>query len=224
MPIISIITVSYNNENTIEATIKSVIELNSIKADFIVIDGGSTDGTVNILKKYEGYLTYLVSEPDNGIYDAMNKGWLQAKNNSYVLFLGAGDLLVDMPDIESFNKADIIAGSVQIGSKFLFKPKTDIRLRLGNTLHHQALFIKKDLHIAPPFNLLYGTYADFDFNQRLIKAGHKIYIDSHFKGYALEGGLSTKFDKKQSLAIVRKNFGWFYMMLAIIYYTLRHEI
>ncbi len=128
-------------------------------------------------------------------------------SNAYILFLGCGDLLVNMPDIESFKKAGIIAGKVQIGEFFLFRPKTDIRLKLGNTLHHQALFIKKSLHILPPFDLAYSTYADFDFNQRLVKAGHAIYIDPVFKGYALEGGVSTKFDKKQSLVIVNKNFG-----------------
>ena len=72
--------------------------------------------------------------------------------------------------------------------------------------------------------MTYKTYADFDFNQRLIKNGHKIHIDNEFKGYALEGGLSAKFDKAQSLAVVKNNFGWFYMLLAKLYYSLRHEI
>ena len=223
-PLISIITVSYNSADALESTILSVVANYSYIDNYIIIDGASTDGTIDIIKKYQQYVTYWVSEPDKGIYDAMNKGWEKAPNDSYVLFLGCGDKLENMPDIESFKKAGIIAGTVQIGKKFLFKPKTDIRLKLGNTLHHQALFIKKSLHVLPPFNLAYGTYADFDFNQRLVKAGHNIYIDPVFKGYALEGGVSTKFDKEQSLVIVNKNFGRLYKFLAVIYYYLRHEI
>jgi len=221
---ISVITVCFNSEKDIETTIKSVLSLNCYQLDYIIIDGGSKDGTVEIIKKYENKLKYWISEPDKGIYDAMNKGWHQALNDSFVLFLGAGDVLVDMPKNESFNKADIIAGKVQIGNKFLFNPKTDIRLKLGNTLHHQALLIKKSLHPVAPFNLNYKTYADFDFNQRLVKSGHKILVDPGFKGYALEGGISTTFDKEQALAIVKSNFGWFYVFLAKIYYYFRHEI
>ncbi len=223
-PKISIITVCYNEARLIEETIKNVLSFDQHQVDYIIIDGNSSDGTVDIIKKYEQKLKFWISEPDNGVYDAMNKGWNKAINDSYILFLGSGDLVINMPDADSFKNGNIIAGSVQIGNKFLYKPKVDIRLKLGNTLHHQALLIKKSLYPDSPFNPTYKTYADFDFSQRLLKAGHKIHIDSNFKGYALEGGLSSKFDKKQSLAVVKNNFGWFYMTLAFIYYYLRHEL
>jgi len=222
-PIISIITVTYNAAAFIEDTIKSVIVIGGEKVSFIIIDGESTDGTVDIIEKYRNHITYFVSERDNGLYDAMNKGWAKAANNSYVLFLGAGDLIIDLPDIINLN-SDVIAGEVEIGTKFLFKPKNDFRLKLGNTLHHQALLIKKVIHPAAPFNTEFKTYADFDFNQRLLKSGAKIVIEPHLKGYAMEGGVSTKFNQKESLAIVKKNYGWFYVRLAQLYYLLRHEI
>lgn len=224
IPKITIITVCFNSARHLEETIINIINLSYPKLDYIIIDGGSDDNTTDIIKKYSSKLKYWISEPDMGIYDAMNKGWEQAESNSYILFIGCGDLIINLPEIESFQKADIIAGSVQIGNNFFFRPKTDVRLKLGNTLHHQALFIKKSLHLTSPFNLKYNTYADFDFNQRLIKKGHKIYIDPQFKSYALEGGLSAKFDSKQSLTVVRNNFGVLYMIMAKLYYYLRHEI
>ncbi|MGZ3764754.1 MAG: glycosyltransferase family 2 protein [Mucilaginibacter sp.] len=223
-PLISIITVTYNDQANLEKTILSVIALKRVNIEFIVIDGGSNDGTVELMKKYNGTVNYWCSEPDSGIYDAMNKGWEKANDAGYVMFLGAGDLLINLPDDDSFKKGEIIAGYVEIGCNYLYKPKADIRLKLGNTLHHQSLLIKKSLHRRPPFDLRYKTYADFDFNQRLYKEGHKIYVDQKFRSYALEGGLSAKFDRQQSLAIVRKNFGWIYMALASIYYLLRHEV
>jgi glycosyltransferase involved in cell wall biosynthesis len=71
MPLISIITVVYNSASTLEQTILSVINQTYKNIEYIIIDGGSTDGTVDIIKKYENHLAYWVSEPDKGIYDAM---------------------------------------------------------------------------------------------------------------------------------------------------------
>ena len=146
---ISLINVTYNAGDLLEQTILSVIEHFDEIDEFIIIDGQSTDNTLAIIEKYKSYITFHISEPDKGIYDAMNKGWRQANNDNYILFLGSGDLLGNLPGSQSFAKAPILAGEVQIGAKFLYKPKTDIRLKLGNTLHHQALLIKKSLHIPP---------------------------------------------------------------------------
>ena len=90
IPLISIITVSYNAVKTIEDTIVSVLGQTYSNIEYIIIDGGSTDGTLDIIKKYEDKITYWVSEPDKGIYDAMNKGILKATGD-YLFFLGADD-------------------------------------------------------------------------------------------------------------------------------------
>ncbi|MBB6127045.1 glycosyltransferase [Mucilaginibacter lappiensis] len=225
-PLITIITVTYNAMDSIETTIKSVVDKRKLvdNIQFFIIDGGSTDGTVSVVKKYEKQITYFISEPDKGLYDAMNKGWKQAKEDSYILFLGSGDKIINLPELNSFNEACILAGEVEVGAKYLYTPKVDIRLKLGNTLHHQALLIKKAIHPLSPFDLNFKTYADFDFNQRLYKSGFKIKVDKNFKAYAMEGGVSSNFNKAESLNIVRKNYGWFYYKLAQVYYLLRHEV
>jgi glycosyltransferase involved in cell wall biosynthesis len=111
--LISVIIVVYNSAQYIERAIKSVINQTYFHIDFIVIDGGSTDGTVDIIKSYSNYISYWKSEPDKGIYDAMNKGWKQAKGD-YILYLGADDLL--LPDglkylTENSENFDVVYGN-----------------------------------------------------------------------------------------------------------------
>ena len=85
-PLLTIITVVYNEANTIEKTISSIVNQCSIFCEYIIIDGGSTDGTVDIIKKYENYITNWRSEKDNGIYSAMNKG-IEIAKGDFILFI-----------------------------------------------------------------------------------------------------------------------------------------
>lgn len=87
---ISIVTVSYNAVDTIEETIQSVLGQDYEAIEYIVVDGGSTDGTVDIIKKYSDKLSYWVSEPDNGVYDAMNKG-ITVASGQWINFMNSGD-------------------------------------------------------------------------------------------------------------------------------------
>jgi glycosyltransferase involved in cell wall biosynthesis len=217
-PLLSIITAVYNGGAFIEKTIQSVIGQQTYNIEYIVIDGGSRDETIDIVKKYEHDIHYWISEPDKGIYDAFNKGWNVASPESFVLYLGAGDLLKILPDERSFKDADVVYGNVMLGETTIFSSKVDFRLKLGNTLHHQALFIKKSLFPFSPFELKYKTYADFDLNQKLLKRKTKFHYDEKFLSYALPGGASKDFQSQESLDIVRKNFGLFYAILAFFYY------
>ena len=96
---ISIITVVFNNKVGLEATIQSVINQTYNDIEYIIIDGGSEDGTKEILEQYSSNINYWVSENDNGIYHAMNKGAAKA-SGSYLLFLNAADVLADNKVIE----------------------------------------------------------------------------------------------------------------------------
>ena len=114
--LISIVTVSYNAVLTIEQTILSVINQTYPNVEYIIIDGGSTDGTVDIIKKYANKIAYWVSEPDKGIYDAMNKGGLKATGD-FIQFLNAGDWFENEHVIEKifkdwYKRVDVIYGDI----------------------------------------------------------------------------------------------------------------
>ena len=116
--LISIVTVSYNAVLTIEQTILSVINQTYPNVEYIIIDGGSTDGTVDIIKKYANKIAYWVSEPDKGIYDAMNKGGLKATGD-FIQFLNAGDWFENEHVIEKifkdwYKRVDVIYGDMII--------------------------------------------------------------------------------------------------------------
>lgn len=217
-PLITIITVVYNGEKCLEETIRSVLHQPYQNLEYIIIDGGSTDGTIEIIKRYAARINYWVSEEDNGIYDAMNKGWALAKENSFILFLGAGDKLLSLPgNMEQFSLNEVIYGKVDIGGKY-FPAKVNYHLKLYNTLHHQALMINKSLHRQNPFDLNYSIYADFDLNQRLYKKGTRFNYSDTFISYALPGGISKKYPLIESLKIVKNNFGPFWCLLSLCYY------
>ena len=93
-PLISIITAVLNGDKTLERTIQSVIDQDYKNIEYIIIDGGSTDGTLDIIKKYDHAIDYWMSEPDEGIYDAFNKG-IQISSGEWIYFLGADDYFVD---------------------------------------------------------------------------------------------------------------------------------
>ena len=116
--LISIVTVSYNAVLTIEQTILSVINQTYPNVEYIIIDGGSTDGTVDIIKKYANKIAYWVSEPDKGIYDAMNKGGIRA-TGTFIQFHNAGDWLENEYVVEKIFKknpknVDVIYGDMII--------------------------------------------------------------------------------------------------------------
>ena len=130
----SIITVNYNNKDGLRKTIESVIHQTFRDFEFIVIDGGSTDGSAEVLKEYDAQIDYWVSEPDNGVYYAMNKGTRQA-HGDYLNFMNSGDCLYDEKVLEHLSakglSADIIVGrdyhfneTTQQGFATLLPPST----------------------------------------------------------------------------------------------------
>lgn len=217
---ISVITVVRNGARNLEETILSVIEKKkTVELDYLVIDGGSTDGTVDIIRKYAELIAYWVSEQDAGIYDAMNKGWIAASADSFILFLGAGDRLITLPDkIDCYARNEVIHGSVLMGEKYLFSSRAGFHLKLYNSLHHQALLVNKACHPAPPFDIRYRIFADFDFNQRLMKMGARFVHSPQLLCYARPGGLSDEQNFRESLQVISNNFGFIWMLLAVAGY------
>ena len=208
---INIITVVFNDAKNIEKTIQSVVQQrrkrSDLKINYFVIDGESKDGTLEILEKYGREINKWTSESDLGIYDAMNKG-LNIVDDGYVLYLGAGDKILSLPTHQLLNSGiKAICGNVLINEKFLFRSNTSKGLRLGNSLHHQALLVHKSILPSQSFNTNYKVYADYDLNIRLLKSGIDFQYSSDLSSYQMPGGLTKKVYMSEMLEIVKQNFG-----------------
>lgn len=177
---LSIITINRNNAAGLQKTIESVLSQTYTDFEYIVIDGASTDESVSILKEYavatlpcgEGLVGgrfYWISEPDKGVYNAMNKGILKAKGE-YLLFLNSGDVLLNenvLSQVFSYAvNTDIIAGNIIRGGKEIKSPdRLTIRNLLISSLSHQSEFFKKDLFEAIGlYKECYKFLSDYDFN------------------------------------------------------------
>lgn len=181
-PLITVITVVYNGASTVEDTIQSVINQTYSNIEYIVVDGGSDDGTAEILKKYEHAIDYWVSEKDGGIYDAMNKG-IALASGAYIGMLNADDLFAgqgvmqDYADRFCAANVDAIFSGLNIVDqgnikKILRKYRVDRLsawlLRIGVMPAHPTFYCKKTcLESAGPYNTGYRIAADFEMLVRL---------------------------------------------------------
>jgi glycosyltransferase involved in cell wall biosynthesis len=158
MPKLSIITINYNNCMGLQKTMQSVFEQTYTDYEYIIIDGGSVDGSPEYIKQHTDKLSYWTSEKDKGIYNAMNKGIRQAKGK-YCLFLNSGDQLINNNILSEvfadFTNEDIVYGNIEISNKTVVIPdKLTFMYFYINSLAHPAAFIKRDL-----FNK-YGGYNE----------------------------------------------------------------
>ena len=169
-PLISIITVSFNAVSTIEKTILSVINQTYPNIEYIIIDGGSTDGTVNVIKKYSDKITHWVSEPDKGIYDAMNKG-IAIATGEWINFMNAGDIFKTTNVIKDifYNKcinASILYGDAEfkdIYETYIFKARPIQDIMNIMPFSHPSVFIKGDLHKNNPYDTKFRSSGDYNF-------------------------------------------------------------
>lgn len=215
---ITIITPTKNCKKILKDTILSIKRHKNKNIEYIIIDGNSNDGTIDLIKEYNGCIDYWVSEKDSGIYDAMNKGWQLVNKDRFVLFLGAGDRLVSLPTENlAILKDKIVYGKVQIGRNTLFVSQLSKISKFTNTIHHQGLLLPKRLHIEKPFDTRYKVYADFDLIQRLIKEKLSFVYSDSFVTYAMPGGLSENFSKEVYM-IAYKNYGPLYGIASILFY------
>ncbi len=171
-PLISIITVVYNGEQFLEETIKSIINQSYDNVEYIIIDGGSTDGTLDIIKKYEDRIDYWVSEKDEGIYDAMNKG-IDLVSGDWINFMNAGDSFYINETLReifynnyNFTNINVIYGDLEIdyGDFRRFqKAKSLSGIWKGMIFSHQSSFIRASYHKMHKYSLNYKIAGDFEF-------------------------------------------------------------
>jgi glycosyltransferase involved in cell wall biosynthesis len=217
-PIISIITVVFNASLVLEETVLSVLKQKDDAVEYIIIDGGSTDGTIDVIKKYQDRISDWVSEPDTGIYDAMNKGIMRA-NGKYICFINTGDLLFELPIVVVSNStADLISFPVKLSSGNVFIPTVNFSLRIRNTLPHQGCFYKNTAELIYDTN--FKVFADFCLNQKMFKNNLVIEaLEAPIVAFHDMGGIShDKKHSKEIFKVVRNNFGLHYQILSWTYF------
>jgi glycosyltransferase involved in cell wall biosynthesis len=234
-PVLSVITVVYNSQQFIERTIKSVLSQTYSNIEYIIVDGGSKDDTLSIVKKYEDKMAMWVSEKDKGIYDAMNKGQNLAKGD-YVLFLNSGDVFANETIIEqvfsNFESADIYYGDTgiisldgeDIGMRRLSTPKklSWKSLQYGMVVCHQSIMVKRDLTV--PYDETYRISADIDWVINALKNARTI-VNTHLMISKFMVGGASRVHMRRGLAerykILAKHYGAITNMFNHAYITLR---
>lgn len=166
---ISIITVNLNNSEGLQKTIESVVGQTYTNKEYFIIDGGSIDGSIEVINEYATEINYWVSEPDNGIYEAMNKG-IDASKGEWIIFMNSGDKFFDNKTLEvifndkQYENIDVIYGNTlyKDTGKILIPPdKITKSYFFNNTLCHQSIFTNREaFKKARKYNLQYIYIAD----------------------------------------------------------------
>ncbi|PWS28127.1 glycosyl transferase [Pedobacter yonginense] len=213
MPKLTVITIVYNNVRDIERTINSVIHQTFKDIEYLVIDGASTDGTLEVINRYKNQISKVISEPDQGIYHAMNKGLAMAKGD-YILFMNSGDEIYDEHTVEdvfeSSPGADIYYGETE-----MFNDKWESQgrrrheapevfdwksFKYGMSISHQAIYVRRS--IASPYDLKYKYSSDIDWILRAAKKSSSIVNVHRYVAKYLVGGIS----KKKHLESLKERF------------------
>ena len=235
-PLISVVTVSKNCEDTIEETILSVLNQTYKNVEYIIIDGGSTDSTKSIIRKYESRISKWISESDSGIYNAMNKGASLA-TGIFIGFLNADDIyfpdsikeLVENYSIKGF---DYTFGAVQIEdtnnnkvrlSKPIDKLPITSTQKLLMPAPHLSVFVKKTIfNQLNGFDEQFSLSSDYDFLIRLIVISKKVFYFKNPVGVFRLGGKSGSFRTHlENFLVFRKHK---YSIVFSFYHTLKHLI
>lgn len=234
-PLITVITVVFNGEHHIGRTIESIVGQTYKRIEYIIVDGKSTDNTLDVIARYEG-IDRIISEPDTGLYDAMNKG-LKAARGDYLWFLNSGDQIFSSDTIEKVvaqlnGIPDIIYGGTmiidedqnEVGDRRLKPPDpmTWKSFRQGMVVCHQSIIVKRD--IAPEYNLDYRLSADIDWAIRATKNAEQIYNSKQTLSRFLEGGMTRhniKAGLKERFRIMTKYYGLVPTLLRHVIFGIR---
>jgi len=215
---VSIITVVYNGEKYLEQTIMSVLSQNYSNIEYIIIDGGSTDGTLGIIKKYENKLAYWISEKDNGIYDAMNKG-IQHATGELIGLINSDDYYEPNSVSSIMNtylkngKPDVLFGDMKLintetnQSKIIFSSES--KLNRDMTLNHPTCFVRKILYTEKLFDSSFKICADYDFITYMYKHNKSFKYIPEIIACMRIGGASDNFilSTKEVFIVQKKYFG-----------------
>lgn len=240
-PKFSIITVTYNAGAVLEDTIQSVITQSYRNVEYIIVDGGSKDRTPEIIEKYKEHIHTVISEPDNGLYDAMNKG-IRLATGDYVCFLNAGDALHEEDTLQQMVHSitgtelpDVIYGETAIVDeeghflrmRRLSAPETLTwkSFKAGMVVCHQAFFARRDRIV--PYDLRYRFSADFDWCIRVMKQSHILHNTHLVLIDYLNEGMTTRNHKaslKERFRIMCHHYGIIPTVFRHVWFVIRAAI
>lgn len=221
-PLISVITINYNDAQGLARTVASVRNQSYEAMEYLVIDGGSTDGSKEYIEKHEKSFTHWVSEPDAGIYNAMNKGVAKA-TGMYVLFLNSGDTFYSETALASFipylaSQKDIYYGNIQVVGEAVriqtYPEEVSFAYFVKKTLPHPAALIKKSCLQQYPFDETLKIVSDWKFfTEGICKHGFTYkYVDAVISSFRMDGISSTNPElvKEERLRVLETDFSVLY--------------
>jgi glycosyltransferase involved in cell wall biosynthesis len=222
---LTIITITYNAEQFLERTIQSILAQTDQNFEYIIIDGKSKDGTLAIAEKHKSRVNKLISEPDKGLYDAMNKG-LKNASGDFVWFMNAGDEINDKEAVEKIYKAISVKTDVLYGDTFFVDENGNIQglrseitphrlpknlkwqdMKLGMLVCHQAFIARKSI---APLYMKNNLSADVDWEIACLKRAKEVKCLDFVVAKYLIGGISNKQLKRSLLdryEVLKKHFG-----------------
>ena len=221
-PVISIITIVFNGRDCLERTIRSVLAQTYRNIEFVIIDGGSTDGTQDIIRKYDRDIAYWVSERDHGIGDAFNKG-LSVVTGEWIMFLNAADTLAEPDSLEAMSRhvdaAPIISGFSRAGRKII--PKRALLnsdpIEVRAMLSHQASLVHRSLfETYGIFDTSFRIRMDYDFWLRVLQRERFHFLEQIFVDFAARGASNRNLKSYifEELRVNKKNLGSFRLLSA----------
>jgi glycosyltransferase involved in cell wall biosynthesis len=218
-PKVSIVTVVLNSHKLIAQTLESVLNQTYSDIEYIVIDGGSSDGTRDIIQQYGDKIQQIIFEPDNGIYDAMNKS-LKFASGDFILFMNAGDTFVSNLIVAEAVEKIKDRNSVYYGNALsyssggtleTYKNKAFSKFRLAKTnICHQTIFYPREIFKKNEFDLKYKLYSDWEYNMRLFRKVKFNYLDMNIAVYDMKGLTSFNRDivfKNDQILLIFKHLG-----------------
>ena len=213
-PLVSTLVVIFRQRAELEQLIENLAAFRSPDLEVIIIDGGSNDGSLELLQARSHDIDFWLSEKDSGIFDAMNKAIAHARGR-FVIHINAGDRLLEVPYEQLRTAGDdvaAVAGSIVTERGTVYRPDAGSRLKRTCSIHHQATFYRRSAHLGydPSFRMA----GDFDHNQRMKLAGLKFEPSNAIVSLHREGGISDDPQFfREHIRCIKKNFGFWQVVL-----------
>ncbi|MBQ3801280.1 MAG: glycosyltransferase [Treponema sp.] len=227
-PLISVVTVVHDGAETLEQTIRSVLGQTYGNVEYVIIDGGSTDGTLDIIRKYEDKIDFWQSEPDGGIYDAMNKG-VSLATGEYIALLNADDWYEPgtcalVAGETGRSRADVYHGLL----RFLDRDGNVLKIEGWTTaliadgmIAHPTCFVSREVYMKNKYDVSFRSAADYDFINRLVREGASFCFLPEIMANFRTGGSSAGKTNVMETNRIRRRYGYIsplgYFLRSILY-------